>query len=213
MAAFNEPDLLEEDFPIETKQVTQISEDREELDNQATSLQTKLAELNRAREKLEREKATVEESRRRFTEFETGREEMMHEITRSLGLLEEAQMDAQREAEQMARTMDDLRDALSKVETLEDVDTHDEQWKVLLTRNLTTIENARMELNSARLKWSLLTSAQEAFSPPLITTASDSPNGIPLPGSFGELCLWGLAFTWPILLIGTVIVAVLCMQG
>ena len=213
MAAFNEPDLLEEDFPIETKQVAQISEDREELDNQATSLQTKLAALNCAREKLEREKATVEESRRRFTEFETGREEMMHEITRSLGLLEEAQMDAQREAEQMARTMDDLRDALSKVETLEDVDTHDEQWKILLTRNLTTIENARMELNSARLKWSLLSSEQKSFSPPLITTASGSSNGIPLPGSFGELCLWGLAFTWPILLIGTVIVAVLCMQG
>ena len=213
MAAFNEPDLLEEDFPIETKQVPLLSEDREELDNQATSLQTKLAELNRAREKLEREKATVEESRRRFSEFETGREEMMHEITRSLGLLEEAQMDAQREAEQMARTMDDLRDALSKVETLEDVDTHDEQWKILLTRNLTTIENARMELNSARLKWSLLSSEQKSFSPPLITTASGSSNGIPLPGSFGELCLWGLAFTWPILLIGTVIVAVLCMQG
>ena len=213
MAAFNEPDLLEEDFPIETKQVAQISEDREELDNQATSLQTKLAALNRAREKLEREKATVEESRRRFTEFETGREEMVHEITRSLGLLDEAQMDAQREAEQMARTMDDLRDALSKVETLEDVDTHDEQWKILLTRNLTTIENARMELNSARLKWSLLSSEQKSFSPPLITTASGSPNGIPWPGSFGELCLWGLAFTWPILLIGTVIVAVLCMQG
>ncbi len=213
MATFNEPDLLEEDFPIETKQVTRLPEDREELDNQATSLQTKLAELNRAREKLEREKAAVEESRRRFSEFETGREEMIHEITRSLGLLEESQMDAQREAEQMARTMDDLRDALSKVELLEDVDTHDEQWKVALTRNLTTIENARMELNSARLKWSLLTRGQESSSPLLVTTASGSPNGLPLPKSFGELCLWGLAFTWPILLIGTVILAVLCTQG
>ena len=213
MATFNEPDLLEEDFPIETKQLTRLPEDREELDNQATSLQTKLAELNRAREKLEREKATVEESRRRFSEFETGREEMIHEITRSLGLLEESQMDAQREAEQMARTMDDLRDALSKVELLEDVDTHDEQWKVVLTRNLTTIENARMELNSARLKWSLLTRGQESSSPLLVTTASGSPNGMPLPKSFGELCLWGLAFTWPILLIGTVILAVLCTQG
>ncbi len=94
MATFDEPDLLEEDFPIETSQTTLMSEDREELDNQATSLHTKLAELNRAKEKLEREKATVEESRRRFSEFETGREERGHEITRSLGLLEEAQMDA-----------------------------------------------------------------------------------------------------------------------
>ena len=134
MAAFDEPDLLEEDFPVTTKRTTVMSDDREELDHQATSLQTKLAELNRAREKLEREKATVEDSRRRFSEFQTGREEMMHELTRSLGLMEEAHMDTQRDAEQMARTIEDLRDAMSKVETLEEVDTHDEQWKVLLTR-------------------------------------------------------------------------------
>jgi chromosome segregation ATPase len=209
MAAFNEPDLLEEDFPIETKQVTLLSEDREELDNQATSLQTKLAELNRAREKLEREKATVEESRRRFSEFETGREEMMHEITRSLGLLEDAQMDAQREAEQMARTMDDLRDAFSKIETLEDVDTHDEQWKVLLTRNLTTIENARMEINSARLKWPLLDAETRETSTPLAATSNTNRIDMAMPKSFGELCLWGLALTWPILLVGAVIIAIL----
>ena len=213
MAEFNEPDLLEEDFPIETKQVTLLSEDREELDNQATSLQTKLAELNRAREKLEREKATVEESRRRFSEFETGREEMMHEITRSLGLLEEAQMDAQREAEQMARTMDDLRDAFSKIETLEDVDTHDEQWKVLLTRNLTTIENARMELNSARLKWPLLDAETREASTPLSTASSTNRIDMAMPKSFGELCLWGLALTWPILLVGAVIIAILLVKG
>ena len=84
MAAFDEPDLLEEDFPVTTKRTTVMSDDREELDHQATSLQTKLAELNRAREKLEREKATVEDSRRRFSEFQTGREEMMHELSPQL---------------------------------------------------------------------------------------------------------------------------------
>ena len=40
---------------------------------------------------------------------------MMHELTRSLGLMEEAHMDTQRDAEQMARTIEDLRDAMSKV--------------------------------------------------------------------------------------------------
>ena len=102
MAVFDGPDLLEEDFPATAKGATLVNEDREELDDQASSLQTQLASLNRARDKLEREKATVEESRRRFSEFQTGREEMLHELTRSLGLLEEAQLDAQRDAEQMA---------------------------------------------------------------------------------------------------------------
>ena len=209
MAMLEGPDLLEEDFPTTAR----ADDDREELDNQVSSLQTKLAELNRARDKLEREKATVEESRRRFAEFQTGRDEMMHELTRALGLLEEAQLDAQREAEQMARTMDDLRDALAKVDVLEEVDTHDPNWKVLLTRNLTTIENARMEINSARLKWLLLTSNPSEDREIYSTPAPGTTHGLPMPKSFGQLCLWGLALTWPILLIGLVIVAVLLLKG
>jgi len=209
MATFDGPDLLEEDFPAAAK----AGDDREELDNQVSSLQSKLAELNRARDKLEREKATVEESRRRFSEFQTGREEMMHELTRSLGLLEEAQLDAQREAEQMARTIADLRDALGKVDVLEEVDTHDEQWKVHLTRNLTTIENARMELNSARLKWPLLTGDPDDLRGAFTTPTPAAAPGMRLPKSFGQLCLWGLAFTWPVLLIGAAIVAVLLLKG
>jgi hypothetical protein len=152
----------------------------------------------------------VEESRRRFTEFQTGREEMLHELTRSLGLLEEAQLNAQRDAEQMARTMNDLRDALGKVDALLEVDTHDEDWKVLLTRNLTTLENARMELNSARLKWTLLTGVREDEGQGFATPAQA---GLPMPNSFGQLCLWGLALTWPVLLMGAAITAVLLLRG
>ena len=209
MATLDGPDLLEEDFPATAK----ADDDREELDNQVSSLQTKLAELNRARDKLEREKATVEESRRRFAEFQTGREEMMHELTRSLGLLEEAQLDAQREAEQMARTMNDLRDALGKVDALLEVDTHDEDWKVLLTRNLTTIENARMELNSARLKWTLLSGIRDDEGQGFTAPVQPGQTGLPMPKSFGQLCLWGLALTWPVLLMGAAITAVLLLRG
>ncbi len=213
MAVFNGPDLLEEDFPATAKGATLVNEDREELDDQVSTLQTQLAKLNRARDKLEREKATVEESRRRFSEFQTGREEMLHELTRSLGLLEEAQLDAQRDAEQMTRSMDDLRNALTKVDSLVEVDTHDEDWKVLLTRNLTTIENARMELNSARLKWTLLSGMRDDEGQGFATPVQPGQAGLPMPKSFGQLCLWGLALTWPVLLIGAVITAVLLLRG
>ena len=213
MATIDGPDLLEEDFPATVSSAPVVNDDREELDNQVSSLQSKLAELNHARDKLEREKATVEESRRRFTEFQPGREEILHELTRSLGLLEEAQLNAQREAEQMASTMEDLREALSKVDVLEDVDTHDEQWKVQLTRNLTTIENARMELNSARLKWTLLSGNLDDEGDRFIAPTQSGTNSIAMPKSFGQLCLWGLALTWPVLLIGSAIVAILLLNG
>jgi len=213
MAVFDGPDLLEEDFPATAKGATLVNEDHEELDDQVSTLQTQLANLNHARDKLEREKATVEESRRRFSEFQTGREEMLHELTRSLGLLEEAQLDAQRDAEQMTRSMDDLRDALTKVDSLVEVDTHDEDWKVLLTRNLTTIENARMELNSARLKWTLLSGIRDDEGQGFTAPVQPGQTGLPLPKSFGQLCLWGLALTWPVLLIGAAITAVLLLRG
>ena len=213
MATIDGPDLLEEDFPATASSAAVVNDDREELDNQVSSLQSKLAELNHARDKLEREKATVEESRRRFAEFHTGREEMLHELTRSLGLLEEAQLNAQREAEQMASTMEDLREALSKVDVLEDVDTHDEQWKVQLTRNLTTIENARMELHSARRKWMLLSSNLDDEGDRFIAPTQSGTNSIAMPKSFGQLCLWGLALTWPVLLVGSAIVAILLLNG
>ena len=213
MAVFDGPDLLEEDFPATAKGATLVNEDHEELDDQVSTLQTQLANLNHARDKLEREKATVEESRRRFSEFQTGREEMLHELTRSLGLLEEAQLDAQRDAEQMTRSMDDLRDALTKVDSLVEVDTHDEDWKVLLTRNLTTIENARMELNSARLKWTLLSGIRDDEGQGFTAPVQPGQTGLPIPKSFGQLCLWGLALTWPVLLLGAAITAVLLLRG
>ena len=213
MAVFDGPDLLEEDFPATAKGATLVNEDHEELDDQVSTLQTQLANLNHARDKLEREKATVEESRRRFSEFQTGREEMLHELTRSLGLLEEAQLDAQRDAEQMTRSMDDLRDALTKVDSLVEVDTHNEDWKVLLTRNLTTIENARMELNSARLKWTLLSGIRDDEGQSFAAPVQPGLAGLPTPKSFSQLCLWGLALTWPVLLIGAAITAVLLFRG
>ena len=213
MAVFDGPNLLEEDFPATAKGATLVNEDHEELDDQVSTLQTQLANLNHARDKLEREKATVEESRRRFSEFQTGREEMLHELTRSLGLLEEAQLDAQRDAEQMTRSIDDLRGALTKVDSLVEVDTHDEDWKVLLTRNLTTIENARMELNSARLKWTLLSGIRDDESQGFTAPVQPGQTGLPLPKSFAQLCLWGLALTWPMLLIGAAITAVLLLRG
>jgi chromosome segregation ATPase len=124
---------------------------REEVDLRVNEAQQKLAELKRAQEDLERERSALEDVRRRQMEFQTGRQEMIHSLTRGLGLLEEAEFNSRRDAEQMAKAISDLREALVKVEAV-----HEETWTkdnfaVELTRALTAIENARMEWNSSRL--------------------------------------------------------------
>jgi len=69
---------------------------RDEVDRKVVEAQQKLAELKRAQEDLERERATLEELRRRQTEFSTGRDEMTRQLTRGIGLLEEAEFSVMR---------------------------------------------------------------------------------------------------------------------
>jgi len=174
---------------------------REEVESKVADAHQKLAELKRAQEELERERATLEETRRRQMEFQTGRQEMVHHLTRGLGLLQEAEFNARREAEQMAKTLADLREALTKVEAV-----HDETWtrdnfNLELTRALTTLENARMEWNAARLKIPLL--AGPIQEQPLGNNTHETPSALPLAArSIGELCRLGLALTWPVAVVG-----------
>src|SRR5271170_7829397 len=91
---------------------------REEIEALVSEKQIKLAELKRAQEELERERAGLEELRRRQMEFQTGREEMMQNLTRGIGLLEEAELTARRDAEQMARVLTEFRDAVTKVQAI-----------------------------------------------------------------------------------------------
>src|SRR5271156_6034724 len=162
---------------------------RDDVDRKVVEAQQKLAELKRAQEDLERERASLEELRRRQTEFQNGRQEIVHNLTRGLGLLEEAEFNTRRDAEQMHKTLADFRDALGKVQAIHDETWTKENFSIELTRALTAIENARMEWNSARLKLPVLAgeAAQKSEA-----EKSPAPAVSPFANmSFGELCKIG----------------------
>ncbi len=172
---------------------------REEVDSKVADAQQKLAELKRAQEELERERAALEETRRRQIEFQKGRQEMMQHLTRGLGLLEEAEFAARHDAEQMAKSVVEFRAAMTKLQAIHEEGWNKENFNIELTRALTTIENARMEWNSARLKFPVLADAGAAVK----TAQQDPPAAASLfeGRSFLELCRLGLAFTWPLALV------------
>ena len=171
---------------------------REEVDVKVAEAQQKLAELKRAQDELERERTALEELRRRQNEFQTGRQEMIHNLTRGLGLLEEAEFNSRRDAEQMAKALADLREGLAKVEAVHEETWTKENFNMELTKALTAIENARMEWNSARLKFPVLSSQPKD---PAAESAGQSPEALLATRSFGELCKLGLALTWPLALV------------
>lgn len=185
---------------------------RAELDAQAAASQDRLAELRRLQEQLEAERAGIEESRRRRIEFEKGREEVLAHLTRGIGLLEKAEFETRRNAEQMARTLADFRANLEAVQSINEDSWSAEDFQVRLTEALTTIENARMEWRSARLKWTLLDgeAAETAAGPAPAPAAGLAELG------FWQLCRMGLAFSLPVtigVLIAAGLLAALLMRS
>jgi len=203
---FDETDFVDGDFHAAQKSPFAASAGgtgrpptREELDSRVTETQQRLIELKRAQEGLERERAGLEEARRRRNEYQIGREEILQSLTRGVGLLEEAEFNARRDAEQMARTLGELREALTKVQGIHDETWTQENYNVELTRALTVIDNARMEWNAARLKWLLLGDAPMAGSSP---APDENPAGLRFDSlGFLQLCKLGLGLTWPLALV------------
>lgn len=172
---------------------------RAELEARAADVQQEIEKLRRAQEELERKRAALEETRRRRVEWETSRKELIHGITRALGLLEEAEFNRRQEAEQMKKAISGLREALSKVQSINEETWTSENFEIELTRALTAIENARQEWNSARLKYPFLDNP--ASSPDLKTKDQyQSPTITRIPG-FWELFKIGLAINLPVAIV------------
>lgn len=183
---------------------------REELDARVNESQAAVAELDRAKEELKRKIAALSDIRRRQAEFETGREEMLQNLVRGLALLEESEFAARRDADQMARSIGELRDSLGKVQLINEQTWAPEAFNMELTHALTTIENARMEWNSARLKFPVLSGEKAEGSP--------ASSGGPVEKLFSttntvHLCKIGLALTWPLVLLGFLIFIVLLLKS
>ena len=211
----DDSDFIDRDLESATETGTPSSSvappSREELTTRVTETQQELTRLKRMQEELERERNEIEEARKRRTELATGREEMMQHLTRGIGLLEEAELANGRTVEQLAATVSDLQASLAKINGIDDQKWTEENWSVELTKALTTIENARMEWNSARLKWPLLDGETEQAATAVVGHKQTAERPSFEQYSFWQLSRLGLAFTWPLVAVGVAILILLIL--
>lgn len=202
-AEFDASEFVDDDFRSARKSSAMADSgkapSREEVDTKVSEMHQKLAELKRTQQELERERSSLEDIRRRQLEFTTGRQEMIQNLTRGVGLLEEGEFTARRDAEQMAKALAGLREALEKVQAIREESWSRDNLNVELTRANTAVENARMEWNAARLKFEVLNTpvidgTAEGAAPP--ATLADALRE----KSYAEWCKLGLALTWPLAL-------------
>ena len=91
----------------------------EELVEHASLAQQRLAQLQQDQKQAQENLAEIEESKRRRFECGVGREEAMRDLTRGIAVLQKTEFDARAEAEQMTRTLEGLREALTQVEAID----------------------------------------------------------------------------------------------
>lgn len=190
---------------------TQRPPTRDEVDHRVGEMQQRLADLKRAQENLERERAGLEETRRRQMEYENSRGEMLEKLTRGIGLLEDAEVAARREVDAMAGALADLRLSLERVQGLREETWTTENFQVELTRALTTLENARMEWNSVRVKFPVVESTPEELAEGQ-QAAARAGNPFLQPQDWPQLFRLGIALTWPLILVGLGIFLVLLFR-
>ncbi len=222
-AEFDATDFVDEDFerarrnPFHAPAPMNAAPDgpprapsREEVDSKLTELHARLAELKQQQEGVERERSAFEETRRRQMELSTGREELIRDLSRGIQLLEEKEFATRREAEQMAKSLVDLRDCLTKLQGIQTEGWTQENFSAELSRALGQVDHARMEWNSARLKFAVLSGNGEAPQGPAAAKAEEFPP-VSRQG-FLELARLGLALTWPIALAALAIFVTLLVR-
>ena len=247
MAPHDDNDFIDREFeksqqmplsPMTSASSTQTSQPaavkrvpaHEQLEAKVGTTHQRLAALKEEQERLEKERITLEDLRRRRSDFNMGQDEMIRNLTKGIAILEEEETKTQRQLEAMNGALEDFRDHLDKVQILSEDAWDEDNLNRELTRALITIENARKEWISAVPKFPALDpktekkpqpEIAERKSKPVIPPREATPN--PLANaidfeqfSWKQWAQFGLALTWPVatvLLVGVMMLIAIWLQG
>ena len=171
----------------------------EELQNQVKRAQSELMQLRERQGQIEKEKIRLEELTRKQEELEHGRNEMADKLARAIILVQRETEEAQRRLEQLNTIQDSFAEHLR---TLEDINPKSWNGRDLpkeLTRALGTVDEARSAYARSHAKIAPSVDMEASF-------ANDEGTYFPESGDLGFV-YWlrnGLAFTLPLLSLGTI---------
>ena len=189
------------DFPNDHDELLDLDEtpSAEELQNQVKRAQSELLQLRERQNQIEKEKIRLEELTRKQEELEHGRNEMADKLSRAIILVQRETEEAQRRLEQLNTIQDSYAEHLRILEEIDPKAWSGRDLPKELTRALSTVDEARSAYARSHAK---------------IAPSSDLETGIAGDGGdfFSEtadlgFAYWlrnGLAFTLPLLILGTI---------
>jgi chromosome segregation ATPase len=194
----------------ETEQVLNLDEDEsvEHLDNQVQKAQEQLVQLKRQQEQIEKQKRELEELSRRQEQFQQGKTEMIDVFTRALVVLERQIYDAQKRVEQLRSINESFIQHLSIIESINPKGWENSDINKELNRALSAVEDARTEYTRSRAVISAETNEEVLGAASSIGAAGYETEPA------RDFMYWlksGFAFTLPLLVLGLILIATLCL--
>lgn len=194
------------DFTTEPQELLELEEgpSMEELQDQVQRAQSELMELKRRQDQIEKEKLRLEELSRRQEELERGRIEMVDKLTRALLLVQRESEESQRRLEQLQGIQDSFTEHLRELEQIDCKSWNGRELTRELTRAIGMVDEAKAAYGRAQAKIAPIDDPRVAGDDAEYIDTFET-------GSHGFL-YWlqsGLAFTLPLLLLGTIALVIL----
>jgi len=189
------------DFKDEHDELLDLEESPspEELQNQVKRAQSELLQLRQRQEEIEKEKQRLEELTRRREELERGRNEMADKLGRSMILIQRETEEAQRRLETLNTIQDSYAEHLRNLEEINPKAWGGRDLSRELTRAMGTVDEARMAYARSHAKIAPTNEAESGFETEASTMFPDAGDQ-----SFAYWLRSGLAFTLPLLILGTI---------
>jgi chromosome segregation ATPase len=178
------------------------------MDHRVHVAQERLSRLRKEQEEIEREKAALEDLRRKQQSFIQGRTEMMDRLSRSIGLLDREMNDNRRKLEQMMVMRESFADHVESVNSLTPEDWSRQNLQSELSRALAVIEDAKLEYDRSMVRLQAYTQAPVQPAPANTSAPTGQLQSL-FPTTmdrqtFRQWAFLGLAFTTPVLILAAV---------
>lgn len=154
--------------PISEMGLNRLAQQREEMTNQVAGAVQKIEHLRNRQSSLEREKRELEELSSQQAEYESGKKEMIGNLSRWILLLKKEHVQAVRMVELLGETFERFKESLGDLEKIDESQWADDDFQLQLNRALVKVDIARSTYTKAMARieaasWHKQVTGQDQF--------------------------------------------------
>ena len=188
------------DFSKDPDPLLDLEENQEDLGEEVQKTNTELEKLKRQLEDIEKQKLRLEELKRRQDELETGRNDMIDKLTRSLVTVQRVTDEAHKRLEQLNTIHNSFTQHLRDIENINPKLWGASELPKELSKALSAVEDARADYSKAQAK--ITVDAPAEASSAGSASAYDQDYAYVDDRGFSYWLKNGVAFTLPLWLLG-----------